>query len=107
MGAAAAAITRSLRTALSATGFITAPAFAFGGMGFPLLSMPALARAWALALPYTHYARVQTEQLLMGAPVTESLGPTAGMALAAALLLAVSAALLARTATQPATWGAR
>ena len=107
MGAAAAAITRSLRTALSATGFITAPAFAFGGMGFPLLSMPALARAWALALPYTHYARVQTEQLLMGAPVAESLGPSAGMALAAALLLAVSAALLARTATQPATWGAR
>ena len=30
-----------------------------------------------------------------------------GMALAAALLLAVSAALLARTATQPGTWGAR
>ncbi len=36
MGAIAAAATLSLRTALSATGFITAPAFAFSGVGFPL-----------------------------------------------------------------------
>ena len=49
MGAFLAALTRSLRTALSGTGFITAPAFAFGGVGFPLVAMPAAARAWAAA----------------------------------------------------------
>ncbi|MFT3720006.1 ABC transporter permease [Pseudorhodoferax sp.] len=107
MGAFCAAATRSLRTALSATGFITAPAFAFGGMGFPLLAMPPLARLWALALPYTHYARVQTEQLLMGAPLPLSLAAPLWMLLATAALLAASAWLLRRAAGEPATWGKR
>ena len=107
LGAFFAALTRSLRMALSATGFITAPAFAFGGVGFPLLAMPAPARAWALALPYTHYARVQAAQLQIGAPLADSLAAPLAMALAGALLLGASAALLARAARQPATWGAR
>jgi len=107
LGAFAAALTRSLRTALSATGFITAPAFAFGGVGFPLLAMPPLARAWALLLPYTHYIRVQMEQLQMGAPLAYSVAAPLWMVLATAALLAASAALLARAATQPHTWGGR
>jgi ABC-2 type transport system permease protein len=107
MGAFVAALTRSLRTALSATGLITAPAFAFGGVGFPLVAMPAAARAWALVLPYTHYARVQTEQLQMGAPLALSLAAPLWMALATAVLLAGSAWLLQRAAAQPATWGKR
>lgn len=107
MGAFAAALTRSLRTALSATGFITAPAFAFGGIGFPLLAMPVAARAWAMVLPYTHYARVQTEQLLMGAPLRLSLATPLWMLLATALLLGTSAWLLQRAARQPDSWGGR
>ncbi|MBS0406976.1 MAG: ABC transporter permease [Proteobacteria bacterium] len=107
LGAFFAALTRSLRTALSATGFISAPAFAFGGVGFPLAAMPAPARAWALALPYTHYARVQAAQLQIGAPLADSLAAPLAMALAGALLLGASAALLARTARQPESWGAR
>ena len=94
LGAFFAALTRSLRTALSATGFISAPAFAFGGVGFPLAAMPAPARAWALALPYTHYARVQAAQLQIGAPLADSLAAPLAMALAGALLLGASAALL-------------
>lgn len=107
LGAFFAALTRSLRMALSATGFISAPAFAFGGMGFPLAAMPAPARAWALALPYTHYARVQAAQLQIGAPLADSLAAPLAMALAGALLLGASAALLARTTRQPKRWGAR
>lgn len=107
MGGFLAAITRSLRTALSATGFITAPAFAFGGIGFPLLAMPLGAYAWAMALPYTHYARVQTEQLLMGAPLRVSLATPLWMLLATAVLALASAWLLQRAAAQPATWGKR
>jgi ABC-2 type transport system permease protein len=107
LGAFAAGITRSLRTALSATGFITAPAFAFGGVGFPLVAMPFFAQAWALLLPYTHYMRVQMEQLQMGAPLKYSLAAPLWMALATALLLAASAAALARAARAPETWGGR
>eukprot|EP01133_Synstelium_polycarpum_P025268 gene25268-30327_t len=39
------AATLSMRLALSGAAFITAPAFAFAGQAFPLLSMPPLARA--------------------------------------------------------------
>ena len=107
LGAFASGITRSLRTALSATGFITAPAFAFGGVGFPLVAMPLLAQAWALLLPYTHYIRVQMEQLQMGAPLMYSVAAPLWMLLATALLLAASAAALVRAARAPATWGGR
>lgn len=107
MGALAAAATRSLRTALSATGFITAPAFAFGGVAFPILAMPWGAQLWAQALPYTHYARLQAEQLQMGAPLAVSLPTPLAMLLATLLLLLASAVALQRAAAQPATWGRR
>ncbi len=107
MGAIAAAGTRSLRTALSVTGFITAPAFAFSGVGFPLQSMPVLARGWAELLPYTHYIRLQMEQLQMAAPLRYSLPTLLGTVLAALALLLVCLPLLQRSAGQPATWGAR
>ncbi|MCJ0763092.1 ABC transporter permease [Variovorax terrae] len=107
MGAAAAAGSRSLRTALSATGFVTAPAFAFGGVGFPLQSMPVLARAWAELLPYTHYIRLQMEQLQMGAPLRYSLPTLAGLALAAAALLLACVPLLRSAVARPQSWGGR
>lgn len=107
MGVLAVALSGSLRLALSATGFITAPAFAFAGMGFPLLAMPPLARAWALSLPYTHYVRLQTEQLHMGAPLAHSLPTPLWQLGATVLLLGLSAWLLARLARQPERWGQR
>ncbi|HVR52142.1 MAG TPA: ABC transporter permease [Pseudorhodoferax sp.] len=107
LGGFVSALTRSLRTALSATGIVTAPAFAFGGIAFPLLAMPAAARAWAMALPFTHYARVQVEQLQMGAPLSLSLATPLWMLLATAVLLAASALLLRRAAAQPDSWGKR
>lgn len=107
LGALAAAVTRSLRTALSATGFVTAPAFAFSGVGFPVVAMPAAAQAWAYALPYTHYVRVQIEQLQMGAPIRYSLSTVAGLGLATVLSLLASAWALQRAARVPATWGQR
>ena len=107
LGAFVSSLTRSLRTTLSATGFITAPAFAFGGVGFPLVAMPVLAQVWANLLPYTHYIRVQMEQLQMGAPVAYSAATPLWMVVGTAALLAVSAALLVRAAAAPDTWGGR
>lgn len=107
MGALAAAATKSLRTALSATGFITAPAFAFSGVGFPLLAMPVGARSWADLLPFTHYMRLQMEQLQLGAPWSVSALTPAVMAVLGVGLFVACVPLLQRVLRQPESWGQR
>ena len=106
-GAALAGVTLSLRTALSGAGLLSAPAFAFSGVAYPLLAMGEGARTWALAMPYTHYARLQLEQWQMGAPVAQSLPVVAGLGLATLVLLAVATAGLARGLRLPQRWGGR
>lgn len=106
-GAALAALTRSLRTALSGAGFFAAPAFAFSGVAFPLAGMPASARAWAEAMPFTHYIRLQIEQLQMGAPLATSVPTMVGLLAATGMLWLVAAVGLHLAARQPATWGSR
>jgi ABC-2 type transport system permease protein len=107
IGAALALASGSLRMALSGTGFLSAPAFAVGGVGFPLLAMPALARDWANALPYTHYIRLQTQQLQMGAPLSSSLHILLGLALAVLGTAGLCTLLLRYRARRPDTWGQR
>ena len=106
-GAALAALTRSLRTALSGAGFFAAPAFAFSGVAFPLSGMPASARAWAEAMPFTHYIRLQIEQLQMGAPPAASVSTMAALLIATGVLWLVAAIGLRLAAGQPASWGGR
>ncbi|MEG0222443.1 MAG: ABC transporter permease [Comamonas sp.] len=106
-GALLAALTLSLRTALSGAGLLSAPAFAFSGVGFPLLAMPAAARGWAVSMPYTHYARLQIEQFQMGAPVVQSLPIVCSLALATLVLLLLATAGLARGLRSPDKWGGR
>jgi ABC-2 type transport system permease protein len=107
LGALLAALTRSLRMALSGVGFFSAPAFAFSGVAFPLLAMPASARTWALAMPFTHYIALQTAQLQMGAPIAASAGTMAGLLLATVLALLLCVPLLQAALGQPQTWGKR
>ena len=106
-GAALAAITRSLRTALSGAGFFAAPAFAFSGVAFPLSGMPASARAWAEAMPFTHYIRLQIEQLQMGAPLAASVGTMAGLIVATGALWLIASIGLRLAVRRPDTWGGR
>ena len=106
-GAALAGVTRSLRTALSGAGFFAAPAFAFSGVSFPLAGMPASARAWAEAMPYTHYIRLQIEQLQMGAPLATSLTTMVALLLATVALWLLATLGLHLAQRQPATWGGR
>lgn len=107
LGALLVAVSRSLRMALSGVGFFSAPAFAFSGVAFPLLAMPASARAWALAMPFTHYIALQTAQLQMGAPIAASAGTMAGLLLATVLALLLCVPLLQAALGQPQTWGKR
>ncbi|MBF5007724.1 ABC transporter permease [Diaphorobacter caeni] len=107
MGALLAALTLSLRTALSGAGLLSAPAFAFSGVGFPLLAMPASARGWALSMPYTHYARLQLEQFQMGASIVQSLPVVCGLVLATLVLTLLATAGLMRGLKRPDKWGGR
>jgi ABC-2 type transport system permease protein len=106
-GAALAGITKSLRTALSGAGFFAAPAFAFSGVGFPLSGMPASARAWAEAMPFTHYIRLQMEQMQMGAPLQQSVGTMAALCLATLVLGVLCTLGLNAALRQPERWGGR
>ncbi len=106
-GALLAAGTLSLRQAMSGAGLLSAPAFAFSGVGFPLLAMSGSARTWAEAMPYTHYARLQIEQWQMGAPPAQSLPVIAGLLLATLVLLALATAALLRAWARPQDWGKR
>lgn len=106
-GAALAAVTRSLRTALSGAGFFAAPAFAFSGVAFPLSGMPGSARAWAEAMPFTHYIRLQIEQLQMGASLAASVSTMAALLIASVALWLVASTGLRLAARRPDTWGGR
>jgi ABC-2 type transport system permease protein len=106
-GAALSALTRSLRMALSGSAFLAAPAFAFSGVGFPLAGMSPSARAWAEAMPFTHYIRLQIEQLQMGAPLATSTSTVAALITATLVLWGLAASGLRRALGQPASWGAR
>ncbi len=105
LGALLAAATRSLRMALSGTGFFSAPAFAFSGVAYPLLAMSPSARTWALAMPFTHYIALQTGQLQMGAPIASSAATMAGLLVATVLAFSLCIPLLQRTLGQPRSWG--
>lgn len=105
LGACMVAFTSSLRSALSACAFVTAPAFAFAGQGFPLSAMPAGARIWAESLPLTHYLQLLNNTWMAGAPLRFGLG---ALCVLLAFTVAAGAAArmrLARRANQPATWG--
>lgn len=106
-GAALAGLTLSLRTALSGAGFFSAPAFAFSGVAYPLLAMDSGARAWAVAMPYTHYARLQLAQWQMGAPTAYSAPIVAALVLASLVLLLLATLGLARALELPQSWGQR
>lgn len=107
LGAFLALLTLSLRMALSGTGFITAPAFAFSGTGFPLLAMSGGAYVWAVLLPYTHYARLQVQQLQMQAPASFALPTLLALSLACLAFIPVCGQLLKRALNRPEKWGGR
>lgn len=102
---AAVAWFANLRLASSFAAFYCAPAFAFVGITFPIMAMPAPGRAWAQLLPLTHYLQVLVGQGLRGAPAASSLlslGALAAFVVAASL---AAAPRLGRVMRDARYWG--
>ena len=72
-GAAIAILAANLRLANSLAGFYSGPAFAFAGITYPTVGMPAAAKALGECIPLTHYLRIVLQQALRGAPWETSL----------------------------------
>ena len=107
IGAIFTLATFSLRTGLSATGFISAPSYAFAGVTFPYIAINDSAKHWADALPLTHYLKLHIAQLQMQAPVAISLPIIYGLTLATGIAMMLTALLTKRALAHPERWGAR
>lgn len=97
--------TANLRLSTSLASFLAVPAFAFSGITFPRSGMPTAPRLWSAALPLTHYLAVQTQQLVVGAPVRASLPPLGALLALALLFGGVSAKRYGRLLRDPVYWG--
>lgn len=97
----------SLRMGLSATGFISAPSYAFAGVTFPYIAISDSAKHWSDALPLTHYLKLHIAQMQMQAPVAISLPIIYGLAIATVVAMMLTALLTKRALAHPERWGAR
>lgn len=97
----------SLRMGLSATGFISAPSYAFAGVTFPYIAISDSAKHWSDALPLTHYLKLHIAQMQMQAPVVISLPILYGLAIATVVAMMLTALLTKRALAHPERWGAR
>lgn len=100
------AVTLNWRLALSLTGFYAAPAFAFAGQAYPLVSMPSFAQFWANMLPLTHWLEVYHRSALLGADVRAISGPMAVLLVFVLLPLGIGWLLMVRRAFDARRWGA-
>ncbi len=97
----------SLRKGLSATGFISAPSFAFAGVTYPFIALSSGAKKWALALPLTHYLNVHIPQLQMDAPISISIHIMYSFMIAVMVLMFLCVLLTHRALNNPQQWGQR
>ena len=97
----------SLRSGLSATGFVSAPSYAFAGVTFPYIAISDSAKHWSDALPLTHYLKLHIAQLQMQAPIAISLPIIYGLAVATIIAMILTALLTKYALAHPERWGAR
>lgn len=107
LGAIITLATFSLRVGLSATGFISAPSYAFAGVTFPYIAINDSAKYWTDTLPLTHYLKLHIAQLQMGAPLLISLPIVYSFIVATFIMMLLTALLTKRALARPDRWGAR
>ncbi|SUO95322.1 ABC transporter permease [Suttonella ornithocola] len=97
----------SMRMGLSNAGIITAPAFAYSGMTYPIVAMPKGAQIVAEMLPLTHYLRLQVAQMETHVPWQSALSTTFGFLIAVSVMAILSILLTLRALNRRHRWGTR
>lgn len=95
----------NLRIALSATAIYAAPAFAYAGITFPYMGMPALAKAWSEFLPITHYHRILINEAMRGAAHSSTPMDMLYLCLFASVSFVLTAILYRIFVDNPRFWG--
>lgn len=91
-------LTGDMDTSFSATAVYAGSAIAFSNGTLPLLHGPAFAQVWSAILPFTHYLRLQNEQMVLGSDVSTSMKPLLILLAVAAGTFALSIPLAQRRA---------
>ncbi len=99
------ALFANLRFATSVAAFLASPAFAYAGITFPTMGMPAFARLWGNLLPLTHYLRLLVDQSMKGAPASVSWPSLAALLAFATVPLLLAWPRLRRVASDRSFWG--
>jgi len=99
LGALLQLLTRDLSTGLSITAVITAPAFGFAGVGFPIVGMNAFSQIYGALLPLRWYESILLDQAARGIPVAASAVAFAALAALAVLYFALALYRLNRLRT--------
>jgi ABC-2 type transport system permease protein len=105
IGVLLVALFPNLRFATSVAAFLASPAFAYAGVTFPTMAMPAFARAWGALLPLTHYLRLLVDQCVKGAPAAVSAPALLALSAFAFALPLFALRRLRRVASDPRFWG--
>lgn len=107
LGAILTLMVMSKRMGLSNAGLITAPAFAFSGITYPLVAMPYPAQIIANMLPLTHYEQLQVAQIEMHQSWQTGLPTTYGFLLAVTIMIIISTLLMLLALKRKHRWGMR
>ncbi len=107
LGAILTTMAMSKRMGLSNAGVITAPAFAFSGITYPLAAMPHSAQVIAKMLPLTHYEQLQVAQIEMHQAWQAGLPTIYGFLLTITIMIILSALLMLRALKNKHRWGMR
>lgn len=99
--------TRSMVMALSLTGIYAGVAMAFSGTAFPTIEAPLFTRTWSELMPFTAFARLQSQQLDIGSHWVDSLRPLRVLASFVVVAGGPGMVLYARALKDPASWGRR
>ncbi len=107
LGVILTTMTMSKRMGLSNAGIITAPAFAFAGITYPLVAMPHSAQLIAKALPLTHYEQLHVAQIEMHQAWQSGLPTTYGFIIAIVIMMLLATILTAIALKRKHRWGMR
>jgi ABC-2 type transport system permease protein len=105
VGVLLVALFANLRFATSVAAFLASPAFAYTGITFPMMGMPAFARFWGALLPLTYYLKILVDQAMKGAPTAVSASSLLALAAVAVLAPLLAWPRLRRVLRDERFWG--